>query len=140
MTVPSPIIGACAWRGEEMARSTRWIRRLDAAAVAEIDAALDAARSAGVPWHGTTRERFPLPGLSAVRAEGARELEDGCGRLEVWDEVLALEHEAAVQRAARGTHGRHALAPLARRIRHGSQRGEQGRRAVSPKGRLRHFP
>ena len=79
MTVPSPIIGACAWRGEEMARSTRWIRRLDAAAVAEIDAALDAARSAGVPWHGTMRERFPLPGLTAVLAEVARELEDGCG-------------------------------------------------------------
>ena len=62
-----------------MARTTRWIRRLDAEAVAEIDAALDAARSAGVPWHGTMRERFPLPGLTAVLAEVARELEDGCG-------------------------------------------------------------
>ena len=79
MTAPTPITGACAWRGEEMARSTRWVRRLDAAAVAEIDTALDAARSAGVPWHETTRECFPLPGLTVTLAEVARELEDGCG-------------------------------------------------------------
>ena len=79
MTVPTPITGACAWRGEEMARSTRWVRRLDAAAIAEIDTALDTARSAGVPWHETTRERFPLPGLIVTLAEVARELEDGCG-------------------------------------------------------------
>jgi hypothetical protein len=58
MTVPTPITGPCAWRGEEMAGSTRGIRRLDAGAVAEIDAALGAARSADVPWHETTRERF----------------------------------------------------------------------------------
>ena len=79
MTAPILITGACAWRGEEMARSTRWIRGLDAAAVAEIDAALGAARSAGIPWHETTRERFPLPGLAATLAEVARELEDGGG-------------------------------------------------------------
>ena len=79
MTAPTLITGACAWRGEEMARSTRWIRGLDAAAVAEIDAALGAARSAGIPWHETTRERFPLPGLTATLAEVARELEDGGG-------------------------------------------------------------
>jgi hypothetical protein len=79
MTAPTPIRGACAWRGDEMAASTRWLRTLDAAAVAEIDAALRAARSAGVPWDRTTRERFPLPGLSATLAEVARELEDGGG-------------------------------------------------------------
>jgi hypothetical protein len=79
MTVPTPIAGACAWRGEEMASSTGWVRALDAAALAEIDAALRIARSAGVPWHATTADRFPCPGLAATLAEVARELEDGCG-------------------------------------------------------------
>lgn len=79
MKVPTPIIGACAWRGDEMARSGRWIRTLDAVALAEIEAALGEARSAGVPWYETTRDRFPLPALSAMLAEVARELEDGGG-------------------------------------------------------------
>jgi Taurine catabolism dioxygenase TauD, TfdA family len=79
MATPAPIVGPCAWRGEEMAGSSRWIRTLDAAAIAEIDAALGRARSAGVPWHQTTRERFPLPGLAPMLAEVARELEDGGG-------------------------------------------------------------
>jgi TfdA family taurine catabolism dioxygenase TauD len=79
MAVPRPIGGACAWHGDEMARSTRWVRTFDTAAVAEIDAALGSARSAGVPWHATTRERFPLPGLDRTLADVARELEDGGG-------------------------------------------------------------
>ena len=79
MTAPPPILGACAWRGDEMARSARWIRTLDAAAIAEIDAALRTARATGVPWHETTRERFPLPGLAATLAEVAEELETGGG-------------------------------------------------------------
>jgi hypothetical protein len=79
MTAPRPIGGASAWRGEEMAESARWVRTFDGAAVTEIDAALRAAQSAGVPWHATTRERFPLPGLDRTLAEVARELEDGGG-------------------------------------------------------------
>jgi hypothetical protein len=62
-----------------MARSARWIRVLDGANLAEIDAALDVARSAGIPWHETTRERFPLPGLTPVLADVTRELEEGSG-------------------------------------------------------------
>ena len=77
MIAPRPIHGACDWRGEEMARSARWIRVLDGASLGEIDAALDVARSAGVPWHETTRERVPLRGLAAMLADVARELEDG---------------------------------------------------------------
>ena len=79
MSVLTPLTGACAWRGDEMARSTRWVRTLDAAAIVEIDAALRRAQSAAVPWHETTRERFPLPGLARTLAEVAGELEDGGG-------------------------------------------------------------
>ncbi len=79
MIAPRPIHGACDWRGEEMARSARWIRMLDGESLAEIDAALGVARSAGVPWHGTTREHFPLRALAAVLTDVARELEDGGG-------------------------------------------------------------
>jgi hypothetical protein len=79
MTTPQLIPGACAWRGEEMARSTRWIRTLAREALDEIDAALRAAQRQRRPWHETTRESFPLQTLAATLAEIARELEDGCG-------------------------------------------------------------
>src|SRR5262249_59820109 len=79
MAHPTPIAGACAWRGDEMARSTRWIHHLEPEALDEIDRALRAARAAGVAWSETTRERFPLRGLRATLAEVAAELEDGCG-------------------------------------------------------------
>lgn len=79
MADPTPLTGPCAWHGAEMARSTRWLRRLDPEAVAEIDAALRAARAAGVPWDRTTRERFPLGRLGATLARVADELEDGPG-------------------------------------------------------------
>jgi hypothetical protein len=79
MTHPRPIAGACAWRGQELAGSTRWVRTLDAAAVAEIDTALRAARSRGLIWWRTTKDDFPLPTLRRVLAEVAGELEDGCG-------------------------------------------------------------
>jgi hypothetical protein len=79
MAQPTPIAGPCAWRGAEMARSTRWLRTLDAAQLRELDGALRVAQAAGVPWHATTRDRFPLPTLGPTLAEVAAELEDGCG-------------------------------------------------------------
>jgi hypothetical protein len=79
MAALTPISGACAWRGDELVRSTRWLRGLEPAHLEEIDAALRAARAAGVPWHQTTRERFPLRTLPALLTDVARELEDGAG-------------------------------------------------------------
>jgi len=75
----TPILGPCAWYGQDMARSSRWVRTLRPVAIREIDAALRAAQARGLPWHETTRERFPLPGLKDDLAEIAAELEDGCG-------------------------------------------------------------
>jgi hypothetical protein len=79
MTSPAPIAGACAWRGDELASSARWVRTLDRAALEEIDAALRAARARGLSWRETTRGSFPLPTVEARLAEVAGELENGCG-------------------------------------------------------------
>lgn len=79
MAARTPILGPCAWYGEDMARSGRWVRALRPAAIHEIDAALRAAQVQGLPWQETTREHFPLPGLKDDLAEIAEELEDGCG-------------------------------------------------------------
>src|SRR5260221_603322 len=43
-----PIAGACVWHGSEMAHSTRWLRRLSAAQLAEIDTAIEGARARGL--------------------------------------------------------------------------------------------
>jgi len=79
MAALQALSGACAWHGDEMEGSTRWVRTLDAAAVDEIETALRKVQSAGVPWQATTRARFPLPGLDHTLADVARELEDGVG-------------------------------------------------------------
>jgi len=66
-----------------MAASARWIRSLDAAAIAIIDEALGHARAANVPWHQTTAETFPLPGLESLFEDLAEELENGSGILKL---------------------------------------------------------
>ncbi|WP_426957032.1 TauD/TfdA family dioxygenase [Muricoccus radiodurans] len=72
-----PIGGRAAWTGADLSRDTGWLRRLDAAAIAEIEAALETAR--GVPLAHLTAARFPLPGLSRMLEALARELEEGSG-------------------------------------------------------------
>ncbi len=79
MPTRSPLSGPCAWRGEELAASSRWIRTLDSRALAAIDAALASVRARNLAWHEVTREAFPLPGLKGLFADIAAELEDGSG-------------------------------------------------------------
>ena len=81
MTAPHPIAGPCAWLGGEMANSPRWIRTLDAAAVAAIDAALPRVRE--LDWRAVTRESFPLTGLKPLFADIAEELENGSGMVKL---------------------------------------------------------
>jgi hypothetical protein len=47
----APIAGPCAWLGTDIARSTRWVRDLKPADIAEIDAALAVVERRGLAWH-----------------------------------------------------------------------------------------
>jgi hypothetical protein len=78
-TIAQPITGPMVWRGEDLARSTDWIRTLGPAEVDELDAALRAVERRGLDWHTMTRADFAIPGLSRSLAEVSRELEDGRG-------------------------------------------------------------
>jgi len=61
----SALAGPAAWTGSRIQDDPSWIVRLDAAALAEIDAALEHARLAGarIPFGA---DRFPLPRVSAT--------------------------------------------------------------------------
>ena len=77
--IARPIEGRAAWLGEELARTTDWIRRITDDEVAEVDAALAAVKRRGLAWHEITRSDFPLSRLARTLAEVSRELEDGRG-------------------------------------------------------------
>jgi hypothetical protein len=83
MTELTPISGACAWLGKDIARSTRWVRDLGPADIAEIDAALADVEHRGLAWHVIRRADFPLPKLSGLLSDIAEELETGCGMMKL---------------------------------------------------------
>jgi hypothetical protein len=83
MKVRQPLLGPCAWHGAEMASSERWIRTLEPADIDAIDAALRAAQKAGLPWHETTADRFPIGRLRECLDDVADELEEGCGMVKL---------------------------------------------------------
>jgi len=74
-----PISGPMVWPGEELARSTDWIRPLSAAALAEIDAALRSVQARGLHWRDVRKADFPLPGGAVELARVGRDLEWGRG-------------------------------------------------------------
>ena len=74
-----PISGPMVWPGQDLARSTDWIRTWSPGAVAEIDAALRQVRQRGVAWGEFGKKDFPLPGVSAELAQVNRDLEWGRG-------------------------------------------------------------
>src|SRR5260370_41894227 len=79
MTELAPIAGACAWLGQDIAGSTRWVRELTPAGIAEIESALEGVERRGLAWHEIRRADFPLPGLAGLLSDIAEELEHGCG-------------------------------------------------------------
>src|SRR5687768_3007358 len=74
-----PIRGACVWRGGEMARSARWRRLLSPVQLAELDAALAAARARRLAWHAVRAADFPLRSFAALVDDIRAELEEGSG-------------------------------------------------------------
>ena len=74
-----PIQGPMVWHGQELARSTDWIRKLSPAAIEEIDAALQGVERRGLTWREIRKADFPLPGVSALLAQVNRDLEWGRG-------------------------------------------------------------
>ncbi|HVH82657.1 MAG TPA: TauD/TfdA family dioxygenase [Stellaceae bacterium] len=76
-----PIIGANVWHGKDMTQSARWQRRLSPAQLAEIDAALAAAKARRLGWEQMTAGDFPLPGLTPLFDDIREELENGSGLL-----------------------------------------------------------
>jgi hypothetical protein len=75
-----PLSGRAFWFGTELERSGDWIRHLDTAALAEIDAALAVARRRGGAPAEMRHDDFPL-GSNAQQAldQVAEELENGRG-------------------------------------------------------------
>jgi hypothetical protein len=76
-----PIAGANVWYGKDMARSPRWQRRLSPDQLAELDAALAAARARGLGWEEMTAADFWPPGFAPLIEDMRGELEDGSGLL-----------------------------------------------------------
>jgi hypothetical protein len=83
MTARSPIAGACAWLGRDMAHASRWERDLSVEAIADIDAALRRVQEQGLAWQEITRDNFPLPRMAALFADIAEELENGSGMMKL---------------------------------------------------------
>ena len=79
VTTTQLLTGPEVWRGEDLARSTDWIRTLTAAEVDELDGALRAVQRRGLDWPKLTREDFPIPGLAGTLASVSRDLEHGRG-------------------------------------------------------------
>lgn len=74
-----PLGGAAAWTGADLERDQSWIRHLEAADIAALDAALDHVRARGLTWPRITRAEFPLGAFGAHLADMAEELENGRG-------------------------------------------------------------
>lgn len=71
------IEGPSAWYGRDHKKSDRWIFKLSAADIAEIDAAVDA--SASLEIKDISQETFPLPTLAPKFADLLDELLEGRG-------------------------------------------------------------
>jgi hypothetical protein len=76
----SPVSGASAWYGRDLARRPgEWIRRFSEAELAELDAAVRAFKAGGSALASIAPENFALPSLGAALAGVLRELLEGRG-------------------------------------------------------------
>jgi Taurine catabolism dioxygenase TauD, TfdA family len=73
------IEGPADWRGPDIAASREWIHEFSAVEIAEMEAALRAAKSRGRTMATVTRDDFPLPEVSKRIAAARDYLENGRG-------------------------------------------------------------
>jgi len=76
---PGPVGGSTVWRGQQTAASDEWVYQLDAADIAELDAAAEATETAGVDILDITQADFTLPGIASRLAELRNDLLHGRG-------------------------------------------------------------
>jgi hypothetical protein len=105
-TKPTPLTGRQAWTGAALATSGDWIRTLDDAGRAEIDAALRHLEALDRPLFGFSREDFPLPHTAALLADIAEELEHGRGMVRLRGLPVQRYSETQLRRIFWGI-GRH---------------------------------
>lgn len=79
MTLVAPVEGPCAWLGQDIAHSQRWICHLQPEHIGEIEAALAMVENRGIDWNEITAVDFPLAGLTDLIGQIRNELENGCG-------------------------------------------------------------
>ena len=79
VTTAQPITGPMVWCGEDLTRSTDWIRAITATEIEELDGALREVQRRGLDWRNMTRDDFAIPRFARSLAEVGRELEDGRG-------------------------------------------------------------
>ena len=92
-----PIGGPAAWKGAELEADPSWQVRLDAAAIAELDAALGALGERDPPRIAATD--FPLPTLGALLRGVGDQLETGRGVVRIAGLPVARWSGAALRRA-----------------------------------------
>jgi len=100
----TPLTGPSVWEGKDIKNSTRWIRQLAPAQVAELETALAAVKDR--PWQEIRREDFPLAGLDDLLDDIREELESGCGIMKLKGFPVAGHDEDDLRRVywGLGTH------------------------------------
>lgn len=100
----TPLTGPSVWEGKDIKNSTRWIRQLAPAQVAELETALAAVKDR--PWQEIRREDFPLAGLDDLLDDIREELESGCGIMKLKGFPVAGHDEDDLRRMywGLGTH------------------------------------
>jgi Taurine catabolism dioxygenase TauD, TfdA family len=79
----APLTGPSVWHGKDLAAASDWSKPFPQAALPELERALRASLARGLPWHGITRNDFPLPVLEEFLGDVAQELENGLGLVKI---------------------------------------------------------
>ncbi len=83
MALAAPVEGPCAWLGQDIAHSERWICDLQPEHIGELEAALAMVEKRGIDWNEITATDFFLPGLTGLIGQIRNELENGCGLMKL---------------------------------------------------------